>query len=101
VGFGRKQSWLVSGGVLAYNMTKENRGNIWLVDSLNHQAPTSYPRAVDEGFVVHSVAVGRLFSKSVIIIITFCVIIFVQGMYSCTPEGNLVFRVYSVAAALY
>jgi hypothetical protein len=24
-----------------------------------------------------------------------------QGIYSYTPEGNLVFRVYSVAAALY
>ena len=47
----------------------QNRGNIWLVDGrdITRQAATSYPRAVDVGFVVDSVAVGRLFWKSIII----------------------------------
>jgi len=43
-------------------MTEENRCNIWLVDGrdISHQAPTSYPRAVDVGFVVDSVALGTI-----------------------------------------
>jgi len=43
-------------------MTEENRGNFWLVDGryITHQAPTSYPRTVDVGFVVDSVAVGTI-----------------------------------------
>jgi hypothetical protein len=47
-------------------MIEENRGNFWLVDGrdISHQAPTSYPRAVDVGICGGQCSIGNDYSRS-------------------------------------